>query len=147
MKTRQAKLCDINEMTSLLKLLFEIEADFEFDSKKHQQALSSIIKNKHCGAFVAVNNQQKVIGMCSVQWVISSATGKKSAWAEDMVVTPEYQGSGIGQALITAVEEWAVNQGCNRIQLVYDIHNQPAISFYKKQKFNSTQLSVFSKNL
>lgn len=145
MKIRAAELTDIDAMTGLLRLLFEIEADFEFNPAKHQLAFNDIINDKHCAAFVAINTQQQVIGMCLAQWVISTATGKKSAWVEDMIIHPEYRRKGIGQNLIHVIQKWARLQGCNRMQLAYDIHNQPAIEFYQNLDFNPTQLGIFTK--
>ncbi len=145
MSIRTAESNDIPQMIQLLKLLFEIEADFEFNPAKHQAALTAIIDDDSCGALVATDENQTVVGMCMAQWVISTATGKKSAWMEDLVVLPEYRSCGVGKQLIEAIQQWAIDQGCNRIQLVYDLDNLPAIGFYQNQGFNSTRLGVFSK--
>lgn len=139
-----AKIQHLDELVALLKLLFSKEADFDFAPVKHTKALKQIIEDEHCGCYVALQNR-KVIGMCTAQWVFSTATGEKSAWLEDLVVTDQSQGQGIGKKLLTAIEDWATQQGCNRVQLVYDLHNQPAISFYQKRGFQTTQLGVFSK--
>ncbi|GAB6069211.1 GNAT family N-acetyltransferase [Thiomicrorhabdus hydrogeniphila] len=147
MKIRAAERKDIPEMIQLLKDLFEIEVDFEFSPEKHHAGLSAIIMDKNCGAVVAENDHKNIVGMCMAQWVISTATGQKSAWMEDLIVAHEYRGKGIGKQLIESIQGWAIEQGCNRIQLVYDLANQPAITFYEKAKFNHTQLGVFSKPL
>ena len=147
MEIRAAEYRDIPDMIQLLKQLFEIEVDFNFSPDKHRAGLSAIIQDNNCGAFVAENDNKNIVGMCMAQWVISTATGQKSAWMEDLIVTHEYRGKGIGNQLIESIQTWAIAQGCNRIQLVYDLANQPAITFYEKAKFNHTQLGVFSKPL
>ncbi|WP_040725500.1 GNAT family N-acetyltransferase [Thiomicrorhabdus sp. Kp2] len=145
--TRQAKLSDLASLINLLEILFSIEEDFEFNPSHHKKALTNIITNIDCCCMVATNTEKEVIGMCCAQWVYSTASGQKSAWLEDMVIAPQHQNRGIGKQLIEATQNWALKQGCNRIQLVYDLANQPAIEFYKKGNFNQTQLGVFSKPL
>jgi len=147
MEIRAAKSQDTADMIGLLKHLFEIEADFEFNPAKHYSGLTEIINSPDCCAIVAINEHQTIVGMCMAQCVISTATGKKSAWLEDLIVTPSYRGEGIGKHLVKHTQEWAEQQGCNRIQLVYDLENYPAIEFYKNQDFKQTQLGVFSKKI
>ncbi|WP_321324007.1 GNAT family N-acetyltransferase [Thiomicrorhabdus sp.] len=147
MKIRPAECKDIPDMIQLLKVLFEIEVDFEFSPEKHHAGLSAVIQDQNCGAFVALSDNEKLVGMCTAQWVISTATGQKSAWMEDLIVANKYRGNGVGHQLIEAIQRWAIEQGCNRIQLVYDLANQPAIEFYEKRNFNHTKLGVFTKPL
>lgn len=145
MHIRDATLADLPAMVGLLEQLFTIEADFQFDAEKHQAAFKEIIKDTHCGCKVAENNQGKVIGMCTAQWVYSTATGNKSAWMEDLVVEEGYRGQKVGEQLLEHITQWCKTQGCGRLQLVYDLNNAPAIGFYQKHQFNKTQLGVFTK--
>ncbi|QKI90148.1 GNAT family N-acetyltransferase [Thiomicrorhabdus xiamenensis] len=141
---QHAQRQNIAQMTELLRILFSIEADFEFAPEKHRSALQKIIEQPDCGALVALDGDE-LIGMCTAQWVYSTATGQKSAWIEDVIVHPEYQGKGIGTQLMNALKEWCRENGCNRMQLVYDLENRPAIDFYRNQGFTNTRLGVFSK--
>uniref|UniRef100_Q31FY7 Acetyltransferase, GNAT family n=1 Tax=Hydrogenovibrio crunogenus (strain DSM 25203 / XCL-2) TaxID=317025 RepID=Q31FY7_HYDCU len=141
---RNADQNDLTAITSLLEQLFSIEADFDFDAEKHQAALTHIIQETDCACIVAANNQNQVIGVCTAQWVYSTATGNKSAWIEDMVIDQAYRGQGIGQKLLNHIIEWCQQAGCGRAQLVYDLENTAAIEFYRKQDFKKTQLGVFS---
>ena len=145
--TRQAKLSDLETLINLLEMLFSIEEDFTFNPANHKKALTNIINHSDCCCMVAIDVNNEVIGMCCAQWVYSTASGQKSAWLEDLIINHQYQGYGIGKQLIETVQTWAIEQGCNRIQLAYDLANQPAIKFYEKGKFNHTQLGIFTKNL
>ncbi|WP_028486047.1 GNAT family N-acetyltransferase [Thiomicrorhabdus chilensis] len=147
MNIRDANSSDLNAMTDLLKQLFSIEADFEFDAQKHQTALAHIIQSVDCVCKVATNEQDRVIGMGTAQWVYSTATGNKSAWIEDLVIDQKYRSQGIGQQLLNQIIECCQKAGCSRAQLVYDLENEAAIEFYRKQAFNQTRLGVFSKSL
>lgn len=147
MLIRNATLDDVPSMINLLEQLFSIEEDFIFNAQKHALAFRTIIKDTHCGCIVAENKQGKVIGLCSAQWVYSTVTGNKSAWIEDFVVDQEFRGQQIGQELLKHITQWCKDQGCGRLQLVYDVENEPAIKFYEKHHFNKMKLGVFSKQL
>ncbi|MDX1347403.1 MAG: GNAT family N-acetyltransferase [Thiomicrorhabdus chilensis] len=145
MNLRDANTSDLDDMTRLLEQLFSIEADFQFDAQKHQAALRHIIQSVDCVCKVATNEQDRVIGMGTAQWVYSTATGNKSAWIEDLVIDQKYRSQGIGQQLLNQIIECCQKAGCSRAQLVYDLENDAAIEFYRKQSFNQTRLGVFSK--
>lgn len=144
---RPAKLSDIGYLINLLEILFKIEDDFKFNPEHHKYALTQIINHADCCCMVATNEDALVIGMCCAQWAYSTASGKKSAWLEDFILLPEYRRKKIGTHLLNKTIEWCDEQGCNRIQLAYDIKNSHAIKFYQQQKFTSTQLGIFTQNL
>ncbi|AZR81331.1 GNAT family N-acetyltransferase [Thiomicrospira sp. S5] len=138
---RQASFQDIPEMVVLLKSLFALEADFDFDIDKQVKGIGFIIENKDCCYLVAESNNH-VIGICSAQWVYSTSEGAKSAWIEDLIVHPTHQGKGIGKLLLNAILDWCEQQGCTRAQLVYDKDNTNAIAFYEKAGWQMTNLGV-----
>ena len=54
---------------------------------------------------------------------------------EDLIVSPEYRGKGIGEALINGVVEKAREEGRDRVELDVEADNEKAIGFYKKKGF------------
>ncbi|KUJ72501.1 GNAT family N-acetyltransferase [Thiomicrospira sp. WB1] len=146
MTYRHATLDDVNEMIALLQRLFSIEAAFTFDPARHRVALQAIIDAPNACAMVATK-AGRVVGMGTAQWVYSTASGAKSAWLEDIVVTPDCQRQGIATGLVKTLTDWCKQAGCNRMQLVYDPDNLPAIHFYPAQGFHPAKLGVYSKNI
>lgn len=140
---KQAELKHKKDLILLLETLFSIEADFDFNPLKHEAALDKIIQTPESICLIAEYNDQ-AIAMCTAQWVYSTATGKKSAWIEDVVVAPDFQRQGIGKLLLQELLKQCLSLGCNRVQLAYDTTNDGAIEFYEKQGFHKTQLGVFS---
>lgn len=141
-----ANLSHISEMVQLLKHLFNIEADFDFDATKHHQGIQHIIDDSR-GEYLIATINNNVIGMCCAQWLYSSAEGGKSAWIEDMVVHPDYQQQGIGKQLLNGILDWCIEHDCVRAQLVYDMNNDKAIGYYQHQQWQQTELGVFKKPL
>ncbi|HEY5621346.1 MAG TPA: GNAT family N-acetyltransferase [Pontiella sp.] len=133
-------------MTRLLLDLFSIETDFTPDPQAHAQGLDLLMQCEDAALFVA-ETDHRIVGMCTVQVLISTAMGGKVGKVEDVVVDAEHRGMGIGSSLLQAVEEWAGSRQLSRLQLQADRNNHPALRFYERQLWNQTQLIGYSKIL
>ena len=143
---RNAKPSDIPQLVKLLKELFIIEADFDFDQEKQACGLNLLLSsNKDCILVAQLLNDNKVLGMCTVQTLISTAEGGPVGLLEDLVVAAEFRHQGIGAKLLVEAVNWAECQGLKRLQLLADKNNLPALNFYQKQGWNSTQLVCLRK--
>jgi GNAT superfamily N-acetyltransferase len=60
----------------------------------------------------------------------STWTGKRGLYLEDLYVTPEARGSGVGRALLRHLAALAVARGCARFEWAVLDWNRPAIDFY-----------------
>jgi ribosomal protein S18 acetylase RimI-like enzyme len=83
--------------------------------------------------------------MCSAQLLISTAAGGLKALMEDLVISPEFRRQGIGTKLLVALEAWAFAQGAQRLDLLADQRNQPALDYYQKNQWQLTNLICFQK--
>lgn len=137
-----ATLADVPALVRLLNVLFSIEVDFTPDTEKQTRGLSLLIQQPTHGVVQVARHQGEVIGMVSAQLVISTAQGAPSAWVEDMVVDPQYQGQGIGKQLLASLEQWASSKGATRMQLLVDTENAPALGYYAHLGWETTQLQA-----
>ena len=141
-------LCD------LLAELFSIESDFEPDREKQSRALRMLIdkaeettnENQDCMVLVAEQGDQ-VIGMCSVQVLVSTAEGRLVGLVEDVIVHPACRNKGVGKQLLQHLEAWAVKRGLARLQLLADRENHIALGFYENVGWLPTQLNALRKKL
>ena len=141
---RPAIWSDIDAMILLLHQLFTLEADFDFNAERQKKGLELILAVPSAVVMVA-EEDGKVVGMASAQLVISTAEGGPSLLIEDLVVTPEKQHQGIGSALLVALDEWGAGRGTNRMQLLADQGNAPALHFYRHKGWRATQLICLRK--
>jgi len=145
---RNAKQTDIPHLLNLLQQLFSIEKDFTFDAAKQKKGLSMMLDGcgKHRTVKVACHNDN-IVGMCSVQTRISTATGSISATIEDLVVNSCYRHRGIGKKMLEAIQAWAKKRGIKTMQLLADKNNSSALKFYTAQKWSTTNLICLTKTI
>ena len=74
-------------------------------------------------------------GVCQLRYRLSVWTATEDCWLEDLYVTEEARGTGVGRALIEAAFERARARGCRRIQLDVADDNTRAIDVYRAAGF------------
>jgi GNAT superfamily N-acetyltransferase len=62
----------------------------------------------------------------------STWTGRRGLYLEDLYVTPEARGLGVGTALLRHLARIAVERGCARFEWAVLDWNEPAKAFYTK---------------
>jgi ribosomal protein S18 acetylase RimI-like enzyme len=143
---RAALSSDIAQLVALLQELFVIEKDFVFDPVKQTNGLGQLLNSdKDCILVAQSSNLNKVVGMCTIQTLISTAEGGQVGLLEDLVVAADFRHQGIGAKLLAEAVCWAERQGLKRLQLLADKNNLPALSFYAKQGWQSTELVCLRK--
>ena len=141
-----AKPSDIPQLVELLKELFTIEADFIFDQDKQSCGLGLLLNSdKDCILVAEVFGEGRVLGMCTIQTLISTAGGGMVGLLEDLVVAADFRHQGIGAKLLAEAVNWAERQGLKRLQLLADKNNQPALDFYAQKDWQMTQLIALRK--
>ena len=146
MQIRTATIDDIPAMAELLHELFAIEADFTPDYDTQIRGLGMLIESESAKIFVAEDNGH-VVGMCTIQVIISTAMGMEVGAMEDVVIDVDHRGKGIGSAMMCLVEQWARAKGLGRLQLLADKDNGPALCFYRQQGWKHTNLIGWMKQL
>jgi GNAT superfamily N-acetyltransferase len=142
---RKAVPQDITVLISLLKILFSIEADFGFNEERQRHGLELMMASPDERCIIVAELDDKIIGMCTAQLLITTAEGGKAALMEDMVIYEEHRKQGIGRALLSKIEEWALEHGAKRLELLADRNNTPALEFYRKLHWQQTQLIALHK--
>lgn len=143
---RKAVARDVPEMVELLRQLFSIEKDFNFNPGKHRAGLLMMMHSGSCRIFLAETGG-RVVGMCTVQVLASAAEGGKVALLEDMLVDEKFRHQGAGSFLLEKADEWAKESGLERIQLLADKENVAALKFYLKYNWSLTNLVGIRKML
>jgi GNAT superfamily N-acetyltransferase len=142
---RVATPADLDPLVRLLGCLFSIEADFRPDPVRQRRGLEQMLEAPEQRCVLVAERGGKAIGMVTAQLLVSTAEGGPAALVEDMVVEESHRRSGVGRALLEGIGAWAAERGATRLQLLADRENEPALRFYGRMGWRSTQLICLRK--
>ncbi|MCL5953630.1 MAG: GNAT family N-acetyltransferase [Nitrospirae bacterium] len=134
---------DLPALSNLLAELFSLETDFAVDRERQIRGLRMILDAPERGAvLVARECTGTVVGMVSIQLLVSTAAGGISGQIEDLVVEGGVRSRGLGSRLLREALAWGRARGSLRFQLSADLRNLSALSFYKLRGFRGSHMSV-----
>ncbi|MBG0774842.1 MAG: GNAT family N-acetyltransferase [Desulfovibrionaceae bacterium] len=137
---RPATRADMDAMVRLLGVLFGIEADFTPNVAAQRAGLALMLAAPATRCVLVAELDGAVVGMGTLQMVVSTAEGAPSGLIEDVVVDETARGLGIGRALVDGLRRRAAERGATRVQLLADADNGPALAFYEHIEFSRTGL-------
>jgi GNAT superfamily N-acetyltransferase len=82
------------------------------------------------GFFVAENDKE-IIGLSLFYWRYSTWKGKR-LYLEDIIVTEQERGKGIGKLLFDRTMQHSLDENCSGMMWQVLDWNEPAINFYRK---------------
>ena len=144
-KIRKAYQSDISQMCDLLNELFSIEADFVAAPDKQARGLQLLLEDKDRSLVLVAAVGNEVVGMCSVQTLLSTSEGSLVGLVEDVVVRNDYRGKGVATSLLANIFSWCEEKGITRVQLLADRGNQEALDFYVSREWIHTNLICMRK--
>ena len=135
---RYAKPSDAEDLHRLIVELavFELEPDaVELSVEQLKEQLSdekSLFKAVLAEVeTTSMKDPIKIVGFALFFFNYSTWKGRKGLYLEDLFVSEDFRGLGIGKALMLFLAEIAKSEGCARFEWSVLKWNQPAISFYE----------------
>ena len=145
---RPSTVEDVPQMCGLLSDLFSIESDFSADGQKQARGLTLLINDTSGSSAVFVaEDAGEIVGMCSVQMLISTSEGGPVGLLEDLIVRRDRRGNGIGTRLLSEIVGWCAGKNISRLQLLRDVSNKGAFNFYIGNGWSDTKLVCMRKML
>lgn len=142
MNIRRADERDIAGINKLLYQVHRIHAEgrpdiFRLGNKKYNDdELRTIISNDTTPIFVAVDDEEKVLGyaFCIYEETKNnpSLMDRKTVYIDDLCVDATERGQHIGTALYDYVKDEAKKEGCSAVTLNVWCLNEGAMRFYEK---------------
>ncbi len=137
---------EISLIVDLLKRQFE-EHQIEISIFQLTAPVDAMQADPRLGFFILARLGTHVVGVACVSYCWTLEHGGKSAWLDELYVLPEYRSQGFGSALIDAVVQEAIAQGCAAIDLEVDIEHRQAEQLYQRYGFESLSRSRWVKEL
>ncbi len=154
---RRALKEDMSQVLHLIKELAVFENEPEAVHITEETLINHGVGNQALFTCFVAQQEGKILGMALVYFRFSTWEGK-SLHLEDLIVSQEYRGKGIGKALYNQVMQYAAQEGVSRVEWVVLDWNTNAIDFYKKSgvtflkdwhlvQMNKKQLNLYLKTL
>ncbi|SNY95379.1 GNAT family N-acetyltransferase [Flagellimonas pacifica] len=129
---RSARKEDMDQVLSLVQELAEFEKDPNaVEVTKEDLVRDGFGENKRFQCFVA-EKAKDVVGIALIYPRYSTWKGPV-LHLEDLIVSEEMRGSGLGTALLDEVVKYGHSLGVKRISWEVLDWNEPAITFYEKK--------------
>jgi GNAT superfamily N-acetyltransferase len=124
----------IHDLPRVLELIKEL-AEYERASHEVINTVALMEKdgfgpNPIFGLFVA-ETEKGIVGISLFYWRYSTWKGKR-LYLEDIVVTENERGKGIGKELFDRTMQHALDEACSGMMWQVLEWNEPALNFYKK---------------
>lgn len=133
---------DVPALVALLGELFAMERDFVPDAARQERGLRLILESPAIGRIFVVRLHGETVGMASLLFTVSTASGGRAALLEDVIVAAPYRRLKVGRRLLRHVRHWAKEQGIVRLTLLADLGNDAALSFYESEGFTQSKAMV-----
>jgi len=122
------------DVATILRFVREL-AEFEREADKvvATEALlhEAMFGERPVAEAVMAERDGEPLGMALFFHNFSTWTGWRGLYLEDLYVTPEARGQGVGAALLRHLAAIAVDRGCTRFEWAVLDWNEKAINFYK----------------
>jgi GNAT superfamily N-acetyltransferase len=132
-RVRRAQQSDVERIVELCRELAVYErAPDEFTMTVDQLSTALFGADPKVFAHVAENDAGVVVG--TAVWFLTFSTwdGVHGIYLEDLYVTPEQRGTGLGFALLVELARECVRNGYTRLQWAVLDWNTPSIEFYDR---------------
>jgi GNAT superfamily N-acetyltransferase len=129
------RAANIQDVPTIFQLIQDLAA---FEKLSHEVTGNEMLLQEHLfGAhplieviLAEIDNQ--VVGFALFFYNYSTFLTKPGIYLEDLFVTAEYRGQGVGKALISHLGKLAVEKDCGRLEWSVLDWNVKAIAFYEK---------------
>lgn len=105
--------------------------------------LDDLERARHGGAMVFIAQTDTGVPIGAVAVAPSQHfTGTPEATIGELAVLEEWEGQGVGAALIAAAEDWAREHGAPRISLATGVANSRALAFYGRHGYQQEDVRL-----
>ena len=128
---RRAVHSDLPKIIALLREIMEHHGVTPPAPAGLSACVAAILDSDHHG-FLVAEEQGRLLGMCALLFSMSTWSAAPVCEVQDLVVTRDARGRGIGRALVDAASRLAQERGCTRLFLLAEYWNLPAHAFYRR---------------
>lgn len=129
---REANKNDLPVILKLINLKAEFDGCPQSVAANLKKLEMTLFNNNPIEFILLAEIEEQTIGFASYHRIYSTFLAQTCLWLDDIYITPEHRGHGIGQALIKHLCQIAQENNYGRIDWTVAINNTRGINFYKK---------------
>ncbi len=130
-KLNSDSLKEFKALIEIFKIVFENEEPIANDKQ-----LVKLLSNPDFFVFIVMSNSQ-VVGGVTIYILHRYFGTQPIAYIYDIGIAPDFQGQGLGKALITEVCNFCKQNDFRDAYVEAESDDIDAVSFYRKTKYNS----------
>ena len=123
-RLRAATASDADAIAALL-----VELGHSTPSSEIPSRLSAVLSD-HGAVFLAVDDEDRALGLISLTRLIALHAPGPIAYITALVTSSVARRRGVGQLLVNAAKEWAIERGCVRLSVTSAERRADAHAFY-----------------
>ena len=127
---RNAIESDSHSIHELLIELAKFEKILDSVDSSIESTHDALFGNKPSANAIVAIVEEKIIGAAIYFFNYSTFVGKRGLYLEDIYITPEYRGNGIGTKMMIELAKVALMNNCGRMEWSVLDWNTKAIEFY-----------------
>ncbi|WP_228237326.1 GNAT family N-acetyltransferase [Allomuricauda sp. M10] len=85
---------------------------------------------------IGVYDEDELIGICGV-WVLNKLYAGKHVEPDNVIISPQYQGKGIGDLMLNFLDDYAQEMGCDRAEVNCYAKNVRGKKFWEDQGYEA----------
>lgn len=127
-------LSDISKIVPLMQEFYAID-NYPFDPEKSKLLFREFIEKEHLGKAWLIYNEQEIVGYVILTFVFSFEYGGTIAFLDELYLTENARGKGIGKETINFIQAEAHRLRLKIIYLETEEHNEKAQKLYLASNF------------
>jgi len=128
---RPATPADVSLMLRFVRELAEFEREPESVVATEGMLEAALFGDNPPAEAVIAELEHEAVGFALFFHTFSTWTGRRGLYLEDLYVTAEGRGRGVGKALLRHLARLALDRGCPRFEWSVLDWNESAIAFYR----------------
>ena len=145
-KLVQATKSDVDLILGYMQDFYAID-DYPFDAEKSRANLKEFIADEALGVLYLIHEASQPVGYLTLTFGYSFEYGGRDAFIDELYLTEEARGKGIGSAVMMLLEEQAKVHKVKAIHLEVEPHNVKGNRIYQKAGYVSNDRKLMTKRI
>ncbi|MBE9195937.1 GNAT family N-acetyltransferase [Synechocystis sp. LEGE 06083] len=139
----------VDDLTKVLPLVeaFYQHFSYPFSQTEKAQTLRELWDNPDRGCFWLIEQDQGVVGYAYVSFYFSLEFGGRTAFIDELFISSDRRGQGIGSRIIELVEGECRKLNLKALHLESERSNERATALYKRMGFVDYDRRLLTKHL